>query len=234
MVSLTSLAETAALVGDPARAAMLFALLDGRAFAAGELARIAGVAAPTASGHLSQLCAAGMLVVERQGRHRYFRLASAEIGAILEGLLLVTEHRTAPQSARRVRPGPRDAALRRARVCYDHLAGEIGVALFTAMLDRGALRLTSKGVALTAQGRQFAAQIGFLDGTATTGRMATCRPCLDWSERRHHLAGAVGRALLTTALDRVWLRRMPDTRALEVTPTGRAAFRREFGVALAG
>jgi DNA-binding transcriptional ArsR family regulator len=233
MVTLTNLAETASLLGDPARAAMLFAMLDGRAFAAGELARVAGISAPTASGHLTKLCAAGMLAVERQGRHRYFRLASPEIGAALEGLLTVTQHRTASRDVRLARPGPRDAALRRARVCYDHLAGELGVALFTAMVGNGSLSLAPDGVSLTDEGRRFLAENGIVDGAALSPKAATCRPCLDWSERRHHLAGAVGRMLLTSALDRAWLRRLPDTRALAVTVTGQAAFRRAFGVTLA-
>lgn len=232
MVTLTSLAETAALVGDPARAAILYALLDGRAFTAGELSRVAGVTAPTASGHLTKLTETGMLKVERQGRHRYFRLASSEVGAILEGLLLVTEHRTAALKPKLARPGPRDAALRRARVCYDHLAGELGVKLFEVLLKRQALRLTSQGAALTAVGEAVIDRLGMSLAGASERGLPTCRPCLDWSERRHHLAGTVGKVLLATALERGWLRRLTGTRALEVTHVGATAFRSEFDIKL--
>lgn len=223
MVTIARLAETAALIGDPARTAMLYAMMDGRAFTAGELASAAGVTPQTASGHLAQLLAAGMLAAEKQGRHRYFRLASAEIGGILEGLMTVTAAR-APLST-----GPAYPALRRARICYDHIAGSLGVALYAALLDQGHVRLAEDGVALTTSGHALLDRLGIDPPHA---RRPACRTCLDWSERRHHLAGQVGAAICATALARDWLRRRPATRALDVTPKGEAGFREVFGVLL--
>ncbi|MBS0502959.1 MAG: winged helix-turn-helix transcriptional regulator [Proteobacteria bacterium] len=223
MVTIARLAETAALIGDPARTAMLYAMMDGRAFTAGELAGAAGVTPQTASGHLAQLLAAGMLAAEKQGRHRYFRLASAEIGGILEGLMTVTAARVP------LATGPADPALRRARICYDHIAGNLGVALYAALLGQGHVRLAEDGVALTASGRALLDRLGIGPPHA---RRPACRTCLDWSERRHHLAGQVGAAICATALARDWLRRRAGTRALDVTPKGEAGFHEVFGVVL--
>lgn len=223
MVTIARLAETAALIGDPARTAMLYAMMDGHAFTAGELAGAAGVTPQTASGHLGQLLEAGMLSVEKQGRHRYFRLASAEIGGILEGLMTVTAVR-APLAT-----GPADPALRRARICYDHIAGSLGVALYAALLEQGHVRLAEDGVALTDSGRALLDRLGI---ALPHARRPACRTCLDWSER-HHLAGQVGAAICATALDRDWLRRRAGTRALEITPKGEAALREMLGVTLA-
>lgn len=225
MTTIARLAETAALIGDPARAAMLYALMDGRAFTAGELAQAAGVTPQTASGHLAQLVAAGMLAVAPQGRHRYFRLASAEIGAILEGVMRVT----ADRADRLPRPGPRDPALRKARICYDHLAGELGVALFTSLATAGHLSVSPEGAVLTGSGT---ALLGSLGIAVPESRRPACRPCLDWSERRHHLAGQAGAAICAAALARGWVRRREGTRTLDVTPTGTKAFADSFGIRL--
>jgi DNA-binding transcriptional ArsR family regulator len=225
MVTVSRLAETAALIGDPARTAMLCALMDGRAFTAGELAGAAGVAPPTASGHLAQLVEAGMLAVERQGRHRYFRIAAPEIATILEGLMAVTAHR---QGAA-LKTGPRDPALRRARICYDHLAGALGVALFGAMAERGHLTMSADGAALTGDGAALLERLGI---PLPAARRPVCRPCLDWSERRPHLAGQAGAAICAAALDRGWVRRREGSRALDLTPPGVRAFAEAFGVRL--
>jgi DNA-binding transcriptional ArsR family regulator len=225
MTTIARLAETATLIGDPARAAMLYALMDGRAFTAGELAQAAGVTPQTASGHLAQLVAADMLAVERQGRHRYFRIASSEIGAILEGLMVVTADRL----DRLPRPGPSDPALRKARICYDHLAGGLGVALFAALAEAGHLSVSADGAVLTGSG---AALLGSLGIEVPESRRPACRPCLDWSERRHHLAGQVGAAICSAALARGWVRRREGTRALDVTPIGARAFAGSFGARL--
>ncbi|TGX55918.1 ArsR family transcriptional regulator [Sphingomonas gei] len=225
MVTIVNLAETATLIGDPTRTAMLFTLMDGRAFTAGELARAAGISAPTASSHLAQLCAGGLLSVERQGRHRYFRLAAPEIASILEGLLVVTAHRLPAIP----RTGPRDRAMRHARICYDHLAGEVGVALFARMVAQGHVRLAENGAEITGPGARFLADLG-IDMTHQRGAPA-CRLCLDWTERRHHLAGRAGAALCRLALDSGWMRRVEGTRALNVTPTGIAALRKHFALA---
>lgn len=233
MVTIASLAETAALIGDPARAAMLYAMMDGRAFAAGELARTAGIAPPTASSHLARLLEAGLLAVERQGRHRYFRLASSEVGTTLEGLLVVTAHREAAVRSPALKPlivGPRDKTLRHARICYDHLAGEIGVAIFSALVAQGKLRIHEDGVQLTDSGSALFDTMAII--AASEPAMPSCRPCLDWSERRHHLAGPAGAALCRHALALGWVRRIAGTRALQVTPPGVAALHRHFGVRL--
>lgn len=222
MLSINGLAETASLVGDPTRAAMLMALMDGRALTAGELARAGGVTAQTASGHLAKMLEAGLLALEAQGRHRYYRLASPAVAGMLEAMMVAA----APPP---IRTGPRDAAMRRARVCYDHLAGEIAVALTDAMVARGQIEIGADGAILTGPGRFLLAEIGVEFPPERRGAVF-CRPCLDWSERRHHLAGAVGAALYRTLLARNWIRRAADTRTVTVTPPGRAALERYFGV----
>ena len=224
MLSITGLAEIAALVGDPSRAAMLMALMDGRALTAGELARAAGVTAQTASGHLAKMIEAELLALEAQGRHRYFRIASPAIAGMLEAMMVAA----APPP---IRTGPRDAAMRRARICYDHLAGEIAVAIADTMIARGQVELGTDGAALTDAGRALLDAIGVeLPGCGDGKGAVFCRPCLDWSERRHHIAGAVGAALYRSFLARGWIRRSADSRAVTVTPPGRTALELYFGV----
>lgn len=222
MLSINGLAETASLVGDPTRAAMLMALMDGRALTAGELARAGGITAQTASGHLAKMLEAGLLGLEAQGRHRYYRLASPAIGGMLEALMVAA----APPP---IRTGPRDAAMRRARICYDHLAGEIAVALTDAMVARGQIEIGPDGAALTDKGRALLEEIG-VELPAERKGAVFCRPCLDWSERRHHLAGAVATALYRTLLARGWIRRSAESRTVSFSPPGREALRRYFGV----
>lgn len=221
MLNINGLAETAALIGEPARTAILVTLMDGRALTAGELARAAGVTAPTASEHLAKMVQAELLALEAQGRHRYFRLASPAIGGMLEAMMVAS-------SPRPVRTGPRDAAMRRARVCYDHLAGEIAVAIADSMAARGQIELASDGAVLTPAGRDLLSEIG-IEIPERTGAVF-CRPCLDWSERRHHIAGAVGAALYAASVARNWIRRVEGSRAVTLTPPGRAALERHFGV----
>jgi len=224
MPSISGLAEIAALVGDPSRAAMLMALMDGRALTAGELARAAGVTAQTASGHLARMLAAELLALEAQGRHRYYRLASPTIAGMLEAMMVAA----APPP---IRTGPRDQAMRHARTCYDHLAGKVAVALTDAMVARGQIEIGSDGAALTDAGRSLFDRMGVgLPPHPESKSAVYCRPCLDWSERRHHLAGAVGAALYRTLLARNWIRRSADSRIVTVTPPGREALRRHFGV----
>ena len=222
MLSINGLAETASLVGDPTRAAMLMALMDGRALTAGELARAGGVTAQTASGHLAKMLEAGLLALEAQGRHRYYRLASASIAGMLEAMMVAA----APPP---IRTGPRDAAMRRARICYDHLAGEIAVALTGAMVARGQIEIGPDGAALTESGRLLLSEIGVELPPEGKGAVF-CRPCLDWSERRHHIAGAVGAALYRTFVARGWIRRAAEGRTVTFSPPGREALRRHFGV----
>lgn len=231
MVSTADFAAIAALAGDPARACMLQALMDDRALTAAELAHAAGITAQTASGHLSRMVAAGLLRVEPQGRHRYHRLASPAVARMMESIMQVASDRV--PTPRPVRTGPRDRALAQARTCYDHLAGRLGVALADAMVAVGHVELADDAGLITAQGRGFLSDLGLtLPGTGTT--RAFCRPCLDWSERRPHLAGALGRALCTHAFDQGWIRRVDGTRAVSVTPMGATHLKRHFDVDLAG
>lgn len=210
------IAGPAALIGDPARAAMLAALMSAPALSAGELAREAGVAASTASGHLAQLVAARLLIVETQGRARYYRLAGAHVAEAIEALLGLGSG----LGLKRARPGPRDPALRRARVCYDHLAGELGVELYARLIAQGALAASARGLAPTPQGgARFRAEGVDLDALER-GKRPLCRDCLDWSERRPHLAGALGAAMLSIFEQRGWLRR-GNGRALALAPLAR-------------
>lgn len=233
MSSISSLARTASLVGEPARAAMLVALMDGRALSAGELASAAGITPPTASGHLAGLLDAGLLAVERQGRHRYYRLASPAVGTMIEGLMSVGA--TIAADRKPIVTGPRDEALRTARICYDHLAGTVAVAIADRMIERGHVDMSLDGAAVTASGLQFLHTLD-IDLAANQRRKGAvfCRPCLDWSERRPHLAGAMGRALYQTLLSRHWLRRVSESRAVSITPPGVIALERHFGVRMAG
>ena len=214
------IAALGALIGDPARANMLEALMSGMALTAGELAGEADVTAQTASAHLARLREAGLIVMEVQGRHRYFRLAGADVAGALEGLMEV-----ASRTGRlRTRPGPRDAAMRLARVCYDHLAGTMGVRLHDAFVAQGLVVATVDGLGLSAAGRaRFRAEGVDPESFERKGR-ATCRACLDWSERRHHLAGPAGAALLQLFLRRGWARRDGASRAVVFTPAGTAGF----------
>ena len=223
MPSTAAFAEIAALVGDPARAAMLTALMDGRALTAAELAMVAGITPQTASGHLARLAGAGLLSVAKQGRHRYHRLAAPAVARMLEGIMAVAE----VASPRPIRTGPRDAQMRDARTCYDHLAGRLAVALADAMAARGLLELTPDGGAVTPAGEAFFESLGI--APAAPGRRF-CRPCLDWSERRPHLAGQLGAALCARCFDLGWVRRREGGRALLVTPEGRRGFAEVFGV----
>jgi DNA-binding transcriptional ArsR family regulator len=235
MASNATFAQVAALAGDPGRAAMLHALMDGRALTASELARAANIAPQTASGHLSRMTAAGLLIVEKQGRHRYHRLASPSVAQMMESIMQVAAH--LDPARRRLTVGPRDAALRAARTCYDHLAGELGVAIADAMVGRGYVELQTDAGLITEPGIRFLARIGInIEPLAarrgkSSGRVL-CRPCLDWSERRPHLAGAVGAALCARCLDKDWVRRIEGTRAVAITAKGRHVFREQFGAQL--
>ncbi|MBI0539636.1 transcriptional regulator [Roseomonas sp. KE2513] len=235
MVTTSAFAETAALIGDPARANMLAALMNGRALTAKELAEAAGVTPQTASGHLAQLTGAGLLAMARQGRHRYHRLASPAVAHMLETIMSVAAG-GAPGSGRTksLRVGPRDAALRRARTCYNHLAGRLAVAMADRMTERGHIELSLDGGVITEHGTNFLQGLGvnLKADTAGPGRSAGgrvfCRPCLDWSERRPHIAGVLGTALCTVCLTQGWIRRIEGTRAVTVTPMGRTVLDKAF------
>lgn len=218
------ISRIAALIGDPARANMLVALMSGRALTATELAAEAGVTAQTASSHLARLTEGGLVQQRRQGRHKYLSLASAEVAHLLEALMGVA----AGAGHLRNRVGPRDAALRRARVCYRHLAGEMGTQMYDSLMARGLILGGQDGPSLTADGRAFMTGIGVDLAALERGRAPLCRACLDWSERRTHLAGSLGRALLARIEVMGWATRQPDSRAVLFSSAGERAFHISF------
>jgi len=213
---------------------MLHALMDGRALTASELARAAGVTPQTASDHLARMVAAGLVGVSQQGRHRYHRLASPAVARMIESVMQVAFSTDAVKHLPLT--GPRDAALRLARTCYDHLAGRLGVAIADALAENGHIELTADSGLVTRSGARLLRRIGIdLASLATTrgGRARVlCRPCLDWSERRPHLAGALGAALCTLSLQQDWIRRRKDTRAVLITPMGQRSYRELLDVRL--
>jgi len=217
------IAAVAALIGDRARSEILLALMSGQAQTATELAGIAAITKQTASSHLTKLVDAGLLDVVAQGRHRYFRIADRQVARLIENLIGVA----ARVGARR-EFGPRDVAMRKARVCYDHLAGDLGVLVHDSMHQRRMLRSTPNGLALTDAGRGFAASLGIDTEALERDRRPMCRACLDWSVRRYHLAGAFGAAVLKHCVEAGWARRVPRSRVMSFSATGERAFRRAF------
>jgi len=219
--------EVAALVGDTARATMLAALMSGQALTAGELADIAHISRPTASGHLAKLVNARLLSVTDKRRFRYFRIASPRVAAMLEGIKAVAAIDVPPRHQPR---SADDEALRFARSCYDHLAGKLGVALADALIAKGQIALEEDGGEITPAGATALSRFGInLDASS---RRIYCRACLDWSERRHHVAGHIGAELLQRCLNLGWLTRRRGTRILTLTPAGRRGLREVFGVEL--
>jgi len=216
----------ASLVGDPARANMLTALMTGRALTASELAHEAGVTRQTASSHLSKLEVGGLIEPEKQGRHRYYRLSDPDVAGVLEGLAGLA----ARAGHMRVRTGPKDPALRRARICYDHLAGELGVAIADSLIRHGHLILGPDGGEVTDSGETFLAEAGIDVAGSRRRRRAFCRPCLDWSERRYHLAGAIGAAIAERCFEMKWVKRIEESRALQITPVGEKGLLATFGI----
>jgi DNA-binding transcriptional ArsR family regulator len=223
------LAAVAALIADPSRAAMLDALTGGVPLTAGELARVAGVAPSTATEHLDRLERGGLAISERRGRTRHVRLAGPDVARALEALAAIAP----PKRASGLRAWQHGEALRSARSCYDHLAGLAGVALADALVERCVLEPGDGGFAITPAGEEELAHFGLDLGAIRGARRATARACLDWSERRPHVAGALGAALFVELLDRRWLRRRPDGRALTLTPAGASGLASTFGVTLA-
>ncbi len=219
------IAGIASLIGDPARANMLSALLSGQALTAGELALEAGVMPQTASAHLAKLSDGRLILSVKQGRHRYFRLANAEVAEVLERLLGLA----AASGRLRARPGPREPALRKARVCYDHLAGELGVALFEGLHREGRLLRGEGGLTLSAAGRSFARDFGLPLEALEKRRRPLCRECLDWSQRQSHLAGALAAAFLERFLALGWTARLEGSRALLFSEEGERQFLATFG-----
>ncbi|HEY9104032.1 winged helix-turn-helix domain-containing protein [Chitinimonas sp.] len=214
-----NIARIAALIGDPARAEILTALMADRALTATELAEVAGITKQTVSAHLAKLLEAQLIAVAQQGRHRYFRLAGADIAQLLEALMGVA-FRT---GAVRLRNSPREPALRKARICYDHLAGELGVKVYEALLQQGALQEEAGQLMLSEHGRAWFVGLGIDVAALVSQRRHFCRPCLDWGERRHHLAGALGSALLQRIENLGWARRQAGSRVIRFEPHGERA-----------
>ncbi len=219
------IARIAALIGDPARANILSALMTGKALTATELANEAGVTVQTASAHLAKLEAGGLTSVRRSGRHKYVSLAGPEVADVLEALMGLA----AGVGHLRTRTGPADTALREARVCYNHLAGTRGIAMFDAMVTRGHLAVTDDDVTLTLAGSDFVTEFGVDLDALERARAPVCRACLDWSARRTHLAGGLGRAMLSRFEALGWVTRQKGSRVVQFSPTGRAAFEVQFG-----
>jgi len=220
------IAMVAALLGDPARANMMSALSAGQALTAGELAREGGVTAQTASSHLAKLAAGGLIEGRKQGRHIYYALSGPDVAGVMEalsGLAARTGHT-------RVRPGPKDPALRRARVCYDHLAGDLGVGMLDSLTRRGLIVGEGESLMLSADGEAFMTALGLDLAALQALRRPLCKGCLDWSVRRSHLAGALGAALLRRFFELGWAEREPGARVVAFSERGLEAFRQIFGV----
>jgi len=221
------IALVASLLGEPARANMLTALMDGGALTAGELARHAGITPQTASSHLAKLEAGGLVTVRRQGRHGYYALSGEDVGAVLEALMGLA----ARAGHSRTRPGPREPALREARICYDHLAGDLGVAMLDSMIARTLILCEGESLTMTGAGEVFVGELGIDLSGLGDSRRPLCKSCLDWSVRRSHLAGALGAALLRRFGELGWAKRVEGTRIIAFSPRGRRAFAGTFGLA---
>ncbi len=233
-MNVNSVARIASLIGEPARTAMLMQLLDNRAMTATELARSARISPATASRHLALLVEAKLLELTASGRHRYHRIASGQVAEILEGLLRVAG--ASGSSVMRVQTGPKDEAMRRVRLCYSHLAGRLGVAIALRLQQDGAVRLQDDAGWVTNLAPASFARLGLAFGlpqvAADQGHQSLCRPCMDWSERQSHLAGRLGTAICHHCIDRGWLTRGRDARAMDISPPGRLALRDWLGLSL--
>ena len=229
MVAAANMVEVAALVGDTARATMLAALVGGQALTGSELAYLARISRPTASEHLAKLVTARLITITKQGRFRYYRIASPLVARMLESIKLVAAIEVPPRYQPR---SIQDDALRFARTCYDHLAGQVGVAIADALVANGHIVLTEDGGEVTDAGSQFFVRLRADLKSKSRSRRIFCQPCLDWSERRYHVAGLVGAEICRCCLERGWLARERTARALRLTPAGRAGLFDTFGVDL--
>ncbi|GKU77314.1 helix-turn-helix transcriptional regulator [Paenibacillus sp. L3-i20] len=214
----------ASLVSEASRAAILTVLLDGRFHAAGELAYMAGIQPQTASFHLAKMVNANVVTVQKQGRHRYYGIQSPEVADVMESLLSIAP----PVEIKSLKQSSEDKALRLARTCYDHLAGSLGVQLTNALLTMGVLHEEKDNFIVTEQGKIFLTNFEIDLESSMKKRRSFSHKCLDWSERRHHLAGALGNALLERLLQLNWVKRMPKTRAIQITPEGLIGLREVF------
>lgn len=230
MVAAANMVEVAALIGDTARATMLAALMGGQSLTASELAFLARISRPTASEHLGKLLNARLLAVTQKRRNRYYRIASPLVAGMLEGIQAVAAIEVPPRYQPR---SAKDDALRLARTCYDHLAGWLGVAIADALVEADYVTLSDDGGEVTNEGRRFLQNFGVNLAAGPRSRRVYCRPCLDWSERRYHVAGHIGREILVRCMELGWLTRSRDHRAVTITAAGRAGLRATFGIELA-
>jgi len=226
MVAAANMVEVAALVGDTARATMLAALMGGQSLTGSELAFLAHVSRPTASEHLKKMVTARLVTFTQRRRHHYYRIASPLVAKMLESIKAVAAIEAPPRYQPR---SAREDALRLARTCYDHLAGKLGVAIADALVARKYLLLSDDGGEVTRAGGKFLGTFG-ADLNPERSQRMFCRPCLDWSERRYHLAGHVGAEICRRCFDLGWLARSRDSRALKITPAGRVGLYKTFGV----
>jgi len=218
------IAAIAGLIGDRTRATMLLCLMGGRSVSATDLARAARVTKQTGSAHLSRLVAARLVAVENVGRHRYFRLGGADVGTVIEHLMGLARRVGAARSD----SGPLDPALRKARVCYDHLAGDLGVLIYDSLRQQDLLRMDDTKLSLSAQGERFCQKLGIDVSALVRGRRPLCLACLDWTVRRPHLAGALGAAILSRCFALGWARPQRATRAVSFSALGERALRARF------
>ena len=226
--SATTISAIAALIGDVARANILSALMSGKALTATELAHHSGVGASTTSGHLARLLDGQLIAVEKQGRHRYYRISSPAVAGAFESLSNLAA--TGPKHHRPT--GPKDLSMRQARTCYDHMAGQLAVAVTDALTSRGLIVVEDRSGLITDEGRRFFADFGIDLNPKPKSARPLCRTCLDWSERRMHLGGRLGAAILAQSLRRHWIRPVRDSRALTVTRDGERGFHEVFGLPL--
>ncbi|MFK3814926.1 ArsR/SmtB family transcription factor [Bacillus velezensis] len=223
-----NIAKVASLLSDPTRSSILLSLMDGRIHPAGELAYFAKIKPQTASFHLQKLLEAQLISVEKHGRHRYYKLASADAAKVIEQLLSIS-----PDSkVKSFNDSKEKSDLHFARTCYDHLAGYIGVQVTHSLVEQGFLRKTDLHFEVTSEGSLFLKDFGVDEEKQRNKRRAFALCCLDWSERQHHLAGALGHALLDRMLELQWIVRMPKTRAIKVTQNGKAAFEKYFKLSI--
>lgn len=231
-MNINSVARIASLIGEPARTAMLLQLMDGRAMTAKELVCAAGISPATGSRHLALMVEAELLQVTAMGRHRYHRIASPQVARLLENIMQVAGAQTRTSG----RTGPKDESLRQARTCYDHVAGRLGVAIANKLADDRAVVMESESGWVTERAADTLGKLGVtvpeLRYPSGKTRRVLCRPCMDWSERRIHLAGRLGAAICDQCMGHGWLRRKPNSRALEITPQGQIALRNWMGLDL--
>ncbi|MBT2573110.1 winged helix-turn-helix transcriptional regulator [Bacillus sp. ISL-51] len=221
-----NIAKTVSLISDPTRSSILLSLMDGRIHPAGELAYLANIKPQTASFHLHKLLEAKLISAEKHGRHRYYKLSDADTAKVIEQLL----HISPDSQVRSLKDSREKSDLHFARTCYDHLAGFIGVQVANSMIEQGLLKKADLNFEVTSEGVLFLKNFGINEEQQRNKRRAFARCCLDWSERTHHIAGALGNALLVRMLEQEWIVRKPKTRAVKITQNGRAAFEKYFNI----